>query len=109
MTQDADLQLDLLNDLSARSTLSVRWQSLMNNVLPSMVDANCWPISQNHCFMRVCLDTAVGVPWYNFVKRPASRHLTNDQLRMAVAKQIVATPDLLPKLNHQSIEGRKMI
>jgi hypothetical protein len=104
-------QLDLLSGSSARHKLLERWQSLMNNVLPNMVDANDWPISQNHCFMRVCLDTAFGVPWHSFIKRPASRHMTDDQLRMAVAvaEQIVAKPVLLFDLNRQSIEGRKLL
>jgi hypothetical protein len=109
MTFDADTQLDLLNGPSARSRLLKRWQRLMNEVLPSMVNTNGWPISQNHCFMRVCLDTAFGIPWHKFVKRPASRHMTDDQLRMAiaVAEQIVEAPGLLYELNRQSIEGRK--
>jgi hypothetical protein len=111
MTPDVNGQLDLLNDPSARSQLLAHWQYLMNDVLPNMVDANRWPISQNHCFMRVCLDTALGTPWYKFVKRPASRHMTDDQLRaaIAVAQQIVESPKLLSKLNHESIEGRRLV
>jgi hypothetical protein len=111
MMLDTNGQLDLLNDPSARRKLLERWQTLMNDVLPSLANTNDWPISQNHCFMRVCLDTAVGVPWHNFVKRPASRHMTDDQLRLAiaVAEQIVETPNLLAKLNRQSINGRKLV
>jgi hypothetical protein len=110
MKPNANLELDFLSDTSARSKLSKQWQSLMNEVLPNMAGTHNWPISQNHCFMRVCLDTAVGVPWHNFVKRPASHHMTDDQLRMAiaVADQIIETPELLLKLNRQSIDGRKL-
>jgi acyl carrier protein phosphodiesterase len=110
MTPGTNAQLDLLCDPSARSILLKRWQRLMNDVLPNMADANLWPISQNHCFMRVCLDATLGTPWHKFVKRPASHHMTDHQLRtaIAVADQIVETPDLLPKLNRQSIEGRKL-
>lgn len=110
MKPDADLQLDLrLNTPSARSQLLEQWRLLMNERLPSMAKAHGWPISQNHCFMRVCLDTSFGVPWHDVVKRPASRHMTDDQLRKAlmVAEQIVETPSLLVQLNHSSILRRK--
>jgi hypothetical protein len=105
------LQLDLLlNTPSARSQLLERWRVLMNERLPSMAKAHDWPISRNHCFMRVCLDTSLDVPWHSVVKRPASRHMTDDQLRaaIAVAEQIVENPPLLVKLNHSSIMRRKL-
>jgi acyl carrier protein phosphodiesterase len=106
MTMQLEFQM---NAPSGRCLLLERWQSLMNDVLPRMANANDWPISQNHCFMRVCLDTALGIPWHNFVKRPASRYMTDDQLRMAiaVAEQIVENPKLLLELNRQSIDGRR--
>jgi hypothetical protein len=106
---DTDLQLDTrLNAPSARSLLLERWRVHVNELLPSMAKANGWPISQNHCFMRVCLDTSLGVPWHNVVKRPASRHMTDEQLRaaIAVAEQIVENPSLLVQLNHSSIMRR---
>jgi hypothetical protein len=111
MRPDTNLQLDLLlNTPSARSLLLERWRVLVNEILPSMAKAHGWPISQNHCFMRVCLDTSLGVPWHNVVKRPASRHMTDDQLRaaIAVAEQIVENPPLLVQLNHSSIMRRKL-
>jgi hypothetical protein len=110
MTLDATSQLVLLPELpSNRLQLLERWRNLMNDMLPNMARQNRWPISQNHCFMRVCLDTSFGGPWYNFVKPPASRHMTDKQLQaaIAVAEQIVETPTLLPELNRQSIERRK--
>jgi hypothetical protein len=110
MASDAPLQLVLLpNVQSKRLQLLQRWHLLMNEILPHIAKQNNWPILQNHCFMRVCLDTSLGAPWYNFVRQPASRHMTDTQFQaaIAVAEQIVETPTLLPELNRQSIERRK--
>jgi hypothetical protein len=109
---DTQLRLGLsLSTPIAREVLLQRWSALVNDILPKMASQHHWPISQNHCFMRVCLDKAVGSPWHNFVKRPASRHMTDNQLRsaIAVAEQVVEAPALLPELNRQSIEYRESI
>ncbi len=59
--------------------------------------------------MRVCLDHAVGQPWHERVRRPAVRHLTDDQLRaaIAVAERVAADPSALPGLNAQSLAWRR--
>jgi hypothetical protein len=59
--------------------------------------------------MRVCLDTAMAGPWYLTVKRPAIRHLTDQQLSLAidVAETLLFRPRVLHTLNKQSIEWRK--
>jgi hypothetical protein len=112
MTRSANLQFDLeFNAPSARMELLERWKQFVNNVLPNMVAAHGWSISQNHCFMRVCLDTSFGCPWQTVVKRPATRYMTDDQLRaaIAVAERIIASPALLAELNRKSILDRKSI
>jgi hypothetical protein len=109
---DTNLQLDLLsNTPTDRGLLLERWRVLMNEKLPRMAKTNDWPISQNHCFMRVCLDTSLGVPWHNFIKRPASRHMTNDQLRKIImlAEQILENPSQLVALNQHSIAQRQAL
>jgi hypothetical protein len=60
--------------------------------------------------MRVCLDTSLGVPWHTIVKRPASHHMKDDQLRAAsaVAEQIVENPPLLVQFNYSSVMRRKL-
>ena len=67
--------------------------------------AGTWPIQADHCFMRVCLDTALGARWDTLVARPAIRHLTNAQLQAAIAQAqaIIDNPNLLPALNQQSL------
>ena len=55
--------------------------------------------------MRVCLDNAVGRPWYEAIARPAVQHATLDQLRCAVAlaEAVLADPARLPALNTASL------
>ncbi len=74
-----------------------------------MAETCSWPISLDHCFMRVCLDTALGAPWHLIVRRPAIRHLTSEQLAAAitVAEGVVRAPETLEALNRQSIGWRK--
>jgi uncharacterized protein (DUF427 family) len=110
VTGDRQLQFLLADEpASARASLTRRWLMLMHEILPQMADRHDWPISQNHCFMRVCLDTSIGTPWHMFVKRPALRHMSDDQLRhtVAIAERCVETPSLLFELNSRSIEYRK--
>lgn len=81
---------------------------LTRNILPGMADAHDWPIRRDHCFMRVCLDTALGARWDTVVHRPAVRHLTDVQLELAIAQaeRIAQAPHLLPQLNRESLRLR---
>lgn len=92
-----------------RDALVARWLDLTQHVLPGMARAQGWPIHLDHCFMRVCLDTAFGAPWTATVKPPAVRRMTDAQLAAAVeiAEGVAATPDTLPALNAASIAGRR--
>ncbi|MBL6077604.1 hypothetical protein JMJ56_06270 [Belnapia sp. T18] len=91
-----------------RTALEARWLALTREVLPGMAAAEGWPIRLDHCFMRVCLDAAIGRPWSEAVRRPAIRHLTEPQLAaaVAIAERIQAEPALLPGLNRQSLRYR---
>ena len=68
-----------------------------------------WPIRLDHCFMRVCLDNALGQRWDTLVRRPAIRHLTDEQLgrAVAVATAITRDPACLPALNRASLALRR--
>ena len=85
-----------------------RWTELTRDVLPRMAAAQRWPIHLDHCFMRVCLDAALGAPWTRAVARPAIHHMDDRQLAAAVrvAEGIVAAPDTLVPLNRRSLAGR---
>jgi len=95
--------------MTGRDHLVARWLDLTRGTLPGLAVAARWPIRFDHCFMRVCLDHAVGQPWHERVRRPAVRHLTDDQLRaaIAIAEQVAANPSVLPGLNAQSLAWRR--
>lgn len=92
-----------------RERLARRWLELTRRVLPGMAAAEGWPICRDHCFMRVCLDNALGRPWHEAVRRPAIRWLEVQQLRaaVAVAEAVAADPRGLPALNDASLAWRR--
>ncbi len=92
-----------------RVTLLARWNVLTRDTLPAMAPTHQWPIRLDHCFMRVCLDAALGARWDTLVRRPAVRHLTCAQLAraVAIAERITQEPTLLPSLNTQSLHYRQ--
>jgi hypothetical protein len=100
-----------MDDETQRATLVKRWMKLMRDVLPAMAPRCGWPISEDHCFMRVCLDTTVGAPWHTIIKRPAIRYLSLEQLvaAIAVAEALVSAPETLASLNAQSIRWRRQV
>ncbi len=95
--------------LQTRDQLVERWFTLTRRILPAMAAENEWPIALDHCFMRVCLDEALGAPWTTVVARPAIRTLSDAQLgaAIAVAESLVHQPTLLPALNDKSLRGRR--
>ncbi len=96
---------------AARDALVARWLDLSRRVLPGMAAAQGWPIRLDHCFMRVCLDEAMGGPWTAVLRRPAIRSMTEAQLlaTIGVAEAIVARPALLAGLNARSLEHRRAL
>ena len=69
-----------------------------------------WPVSADHCFLRIAYDNAVGARWDTVVTRPAWRHLSLDQLAAAVAilEQVLdkGRPALVT-LNATSLDHRR--
>ncbi len=94
-----------------RDALVARWLELTRRTLPEMAAAQRWPIRLDHCFMRVCLDEAMGGPWTAVLRRPAIHSMTEGQLLAAisVAEAIVARPALLAGLNARSLERRRAL
>ncbi len=102
------LQADDATAGAARAALRDRWHALTRTILPGMAALHRWPIRLDHCFMRVCLDAALGTRWDRVVPRPAIRHLTEAQLAraVAVAEGIAADPASLRRLNGASLRMR---
>ncbi len=92
-----------------RAALVERWLLLTRTILPAMAAGENWSIRFDHCFMRVCLDDAMGRPWTEVVGRPAIAKMSDAQLAAAVrsAEAIVEHPDTLPVLNDRSLERRR--
>ena len=92
-----------------RDALLSRWLELTRTVLPGMARVQAWPIHDDHCFMRVFLDHAMQDRWDRTIPRPAIRHMPTDALARAVeaAERTIETPNLLPRLNTQSLSWRR--
>jgi hypothetical protein len=95
---------------SERDALVERWFQLTRCRMPAMAAEHRWPIRLDHCFMRVCLDEALGAPWPQVVRRPAIHTMKVEQLAAAVrvAEALVRRPDRLAALNERSLQGRRM-
>lgn len=102
----------LLDDEAGPSAMRgdavARWLHLTRVALPGLAATHRWPIRHDHCFMRVCLDLAIGAPWHQQVCRPAIRHLDDTQLgrAIALAERIAAEPASLAALNRESLALR---
>ena len=92
-----------------RSSLVARWLVLTRETLPGMARERSWPVQLDHCFMRICLDAALGAPWTQAIAAPAIRNMSEAQLSaaIAVAERCVAVPDDLPRLNARSLAARR--
>ena len=71
-----ELQGDFFEDTAdqqntARGALVARWFALTRERLPALARERDWPVSEDHCFMRILLDNACGGVWRDFVKAPA--------------------------------------
>ena len=67
-----------------------------------------WPVVNDHCFQRIVLDAVCGGVWYDYLARPAYKHLTEVQAQAAVAlcEDIIAGRADLAALNRQSLRWR---
>ena len=97
------------DDDGSRDARIERWLLLTREILPAMAAGEGWPIRLDHCFMRVCLDEAMGRPWTEVVRRPAIATMSDDELAAAIriAEGIVAQPDTLRVLNQRSLQRRR--
>ena len=83
---------------------------LTKEVLPSMAKKKRpdWTVYEDHCFQRIVLDTICGGVWYEHLKRPAYKHFTNEQAKLAVelCEDIINGKANLNQLNQQSLSWR---
>ncbi len=67
-----------------------------------------WPVSEDHCFQRIVLDTICDGLWYSTIKKPAYLHMSTQQAQQAVKLciDIIAGRVDIHQLNHQSLVWR---
>ena len=94
----------------ATDRLIKTYMHLTKEVLPSMARSNRqdWPVSEDHCFQRIVLDHVCGGVWYEYLDRPAYKHLTKDQAQRAVelCQGIIEGREDLRQMNQQSLKWR---
>ena len=93
-----------------KDTLIATYMHLTKEVLPSLArsDRTDWPVSEDHCFQRIVLDTICSGVWHEHLDRPAYKHLTNDQAKRAVelCQNIADGQADLKQLDQQSLIWR---
>ena len=96
--------------------LQARWTELYSKTLPTLARARdpaqqTWPVTLDHCFARIILDSTVGEGrerWDRRVKRPAVRNMSDGQLRAAIelGEEIAKGRVDLVWLDRRSLEVR---
>lgn len=94
---------------SARAQQIARFKRLTEVDLPERARAERWPLRNDHCFKRVCLDYAVQDVWYRHLAKPAERHIAGVALERAVrcAEDLLEQGiPLLQERNRESLRWR---
>lgn len=66
-----------------------------------------WPVSADHCFLRIAYDNAVGAKWDTVVRPPAWRNLPPGALAEALRLlESMHDPATLRRLNDRSLAFR---
>ena len=92
-----------------RVRMEAEWLAITRDTLPALAEARRWPVSVDHCFMRILLDAVHEGRWDKAVQgRPAYKHIHAARLAAAVAlaERVVANEADLSALNAQSLAWR---
>ena len=96
-------------DPTGRARLEAEWLAITRQTLPALAKTQRWPVSADHCFMRILLDAVHHGRWDRVVhRRPAYKHIELERLRAAIdlAERVVANEVDLWMLNAQSLAWR---
>ena len=82
-----------------------RFQRLPELDLPERAPSLRWPLRNDHCFKRICLDYAVQDVWHRHLAKPAERHIHGEALDRAVrcAEDILREGE--PLLRQRNVES----
>ena len=81
---------------------------LANEALPKLAKERGWPITENHCFLRIAYDNLFGKCWYEVLnkKKAVLKQLDLDQMDKVI-EILRSIPDNLEDLNKKSLSFRK--
>ena len=94
------------------STLREEYLQKVTEELPAKAQTNDgWPITDDHCFARVVLDTLFEDEWSHHINRsPAYKQLSEDQLRAAITiadRMLTEGRPAVEELNERSLRWRQ--
>ncbi len=90
-------------------SLTRQYLDLVNRQLPEAARRDSrYPVRLNHCFARIILDTLCGDEWYQYIPKPAYKHMSERQLQDAIAlgHQFLADPQACVEANQASLQYR---
>lgn len=93
----------------ARAQLEADWLTITRQTLPDLAKVRRWPVTLDHCFMRILLDAVHGARWDTVVQgRPAYKHIDAARLSAAIslARRVASDEADLWALNTQSLAWR---
>ena len=93
-----------------RVRLEAEWLTLTRQTLPALAKTQPWPVSADHCFMRILLDAVHQGRWDKVVQgRPAYKRIDTGRLVAAIklAERVAADEVDLWALNAQSLTWRE--
>ena len=94
------------------STLREEYLQKVTEELPAKAQtSDGWPITDDHCFARVVLDTLFEDEWSRHINgSPAYKQLSEDQLRAAITiadRMLTDGRPAVKELNEQSLRWRQ--
>ncbi|MEM9854194.1 MAG: hypothetical protein AAF841_07035 [Pseudomonadota bacterium] len=91
----------------ARSITAYR--HLTAEIMPALAPARGWPVSDDHCFQRIVLDTICGGVWYDHIAKPGYQTMPAKMAAAAhkLCEDIIAGREDLIALNAQSLAWRR--
>lgn len=84
-------------------------QLLMELEAVSKSKASSYPISADHCFLRVAYDALFPGPWDRHLPKPAWKHLSPTQTETVqrLLTEMINDPAACRKLNSESLKKRR--
>lgn len=87
-----------------------RYRHLTGTIMPDLARSGKteWPVRNDHCFQRIVLDAVCNGVWYDYIARPAYKHLSAAQALRAVqlCEDIISGRADLADLNWKSLTWR---